>query len=119
MSSKQTGRVVAIVLTLTCFAVVMWMAPTGHAQLPDKTVTPNAAGVGINKSFAQQAGAGRGNVMTPDSSSFIIERDPFRAIRRGRQLFQRQRSHSAPRPRGLRGAQRLRRAVARRSVQGP
>jgi hypothetical protein len=27
--------------------------------------------------------------MTPDSSSFIIERDPFRAIRRGRQLFQR------------------------------
>jgi len=27
--------------------------------------------------------------MTPDSSSFIIARDPFRAIRRGRQLFQR------------------------------
>jgi len=27
--------------------------------------------------------------MTPDSSAFIIARDPFRAIRRGRQLFQR------------------------------
>ena len=27
--------------------------------------------------------------MTPDSSSYIIARDPFRAIRRGRQLFQR------------------------------
>jgi hypothetical protein len=27
--------------------------------------------------------------MTPDSSLFIINRDPFRAIRRGRQLFQR------------------------------
>jgi hypothetical protein len=27
--------------------------------------------------------------MTSDSSSFIIARDPFRAIRRGRQLFQR------------------------------
>ncbi|HEX6740110.1 MAG TPA: di-heme oxidoredictase family protein [Vicinamibacteria bacterium] len=27
--------------------------------------------------------------MTPDSSSFIIARDPFRAIRRGRQIFQR------------------------------
>ena len=27
--------------------------------------------------------------MTPDSSAFIISRDPFRAIRRGRQLFQR------------------------------
>ncbi len=32
---------------------------------------------------------GRGDVMTPDSSCFIISRDPFRAIRRGRQLFQR------------------------------
>ncbi len=89
MSSKQTGRVVAIVLTLTCFALFMWMAPIGHAQLPDKTVTPNTADVGINKSFTQQAGAGRGNVMTPDSSLFILKRDPFRAIRRGRQLFQR------------------------------
>jgi mono/diheme cytochrome c family protein len=27
--------------------------------------------------------------MTPDSSIFIIQRDPFRAVRRGRQLFQR------------------------------
>ena len=27
--------------------------------------------------------------MTPDSSAFIIARDPYRAIRRGRQLFQR------------------------------
>ncbi len=27
--------------------------------------------------------------MTPDSSAFIIARDPFRAVRRGRQLFQR------------------------------
>ena len=89
MSSKLTGRVVAIVLTLSCFAVFMWMAPIGHAQLPDKTVTPNTADVGINKSFTQQAGAGRGNVMTPDSSLFILKRDPFRAIRRGRQLFQR------------------------------
>ena len=34
-------------------------------------------------------GAGRGDIMTPDSSLFIINRDPFRAIRRGRQLFQR------------------------------
>jgi len=45
--------------------------------------------VGINKSFAEEAGAGRGDVMTVDSSTFIIKRDPFRAIRRGRQLFQR------------------------------
>src|SRR4029450_12928259 len=34
-------------------------------------------------------GMGRGDIMIPDSSLFIIERDPFRAIRRGRQVFQR------------------------------
>src|SRR6185503_17974395 len=47
------------------------------------------AGAGINKSFTQQVGAGRGTITTPDSSAFIIARDPFRAIRRGRQIFQR------------------------------
>src|SRR4029453_10441901 len=89
MSSKQKEQIIAIVMALTCFAAVAWLAPAGRAQLPDKTVTPNAADVGINKSFARQAGAGRGDIMTPDSSLFIINRDPFRAIRRGRQLFQR------------------------------
>ncbi|MCC7291057.1 MAG: hypothetical protein IT449_03230 [Phycisphaerales bacterium] len=59
------------------------------AQLTDWTQTPNTAGVGIAKSFEQEIGAGRGDVMTPESSIFIIERDPFRSIRRGRQLFQR------------------------------
>jgi hypothetical protein len=59
------------------------------AQLPDKTRTPNAANEGINKSFTEQIGAGRGNINTPGSSLFIINRDPFRAIRRGRQIFQR------------------------------
>ena len=47
------------------------------------------AGGAINKSFAQQIGAGRGDIFTPDSSLFIINRDPARAIRRGRQIFQR------------------------------
>jgi hypothetical protein len=89
MNSKRKTSVLATVLALGCVITVAWFAPTGHAQLPDRTVTPNTAGVGINKSFTQQAGAGRGDVMTPDSSSFIINRDPFRAIRRGRQLFQR------------------------------
>jgi mono/diheme cytochrome c family protein len=65
------------------------LAPPSHAQIPDKTVTPNAAGFGINKSFTEQTGTGRGDVMTVDSAMFIIRRDPFRAIRRGRQLFQR------------------------------
>jgi hypothetical protein len=65
------------------------VAAVARGQLVDKTKAPNAAGEGINKSLAQQIGAGRGDSATPDSSSFIIARDPFRAIRRGRQLFQR------------------------------
>jgi hypothetical protein len=59
------------------------------AQLVDRTLAPNTAGEGIALSLTEQVGAGRGDWFTEDSSSFIIARDPFRAIRRGRQLFQR------------------------------
>jgi Di-haem oxidoreductase, putative peroxidase len=62
---------------------------TAQAQLIDNTLAPNTAGAGINKSLTDQVGAGRGNVMMPNSSMYIINRDPFRSIRRGRQLFQR------------------------------
>jgi hypothetical protein len=65
------------------------LASQGHAQLNDQTQTPNGAGVGIAKSLAQEVGAGRGDILTPGSSRYIIARDPFRSIRRGRQLFQR------------------------------
>src|SRR5713101_9227752 len=63
------------------------------SQLTDKTQT-NSANAGINKSFADEANAslpndGRGDIFTPGSSLFIINRDPFRAVRRGRQIFQR------------------------------
>jgi hypothetical protein len=61
----------------------------GYAQLIDLTKAPNAANAGIAKSLDQEIGAGRGDIMTPDSSAFIINRDPFRAVRRGRQIFQR------------------------------
>ncbi|MEK6677390.1 MAG: di-heme oxidoredictase family protein [Planctomycetota bacterium] len=60
-----------------------------HAQLTDQTQTPNTANAGIAKSVEEQVGTGRGDVMTVDSSAFIIARDPFRSIRRGRQIFQR------------------------------
>ena len=88
MTSKRESGLVAILVMLSFLTLTAWVA-VSHAQLPDKTVTPNAANAGISKSFAQQIGVGRGNIMTPDSSAFIIGRDPFRAIRRGRQLFQR------------------------------
>ena len=63
------------------------------AQLIDRTKAPNPINEGIAKSLEQQIGAGRGDWTTPGSSSFIISRDPFRAIRRGRQLFQRKFQH--------------------------
>jgi len=80
---------------LTCGAVpaflgALWLLTVpADAQLTDITQTPNTENAGIQKSFEEQIGAGRGDVMTSDSSFFIIGRDPFRAIRRGRQVFQR------------------------------
>ncbi len=61
----------------------------GSAQETDRVLNPNPENAGIAKSLAQQVGASRGDDMLPDSSIFIIERDPFRSVRRGRQLFQR------------------------------
>jgi cytochrome c2 len=59
------------------------------AQLVDNTQAPSTAKAGINKSMQDEVGVGRGDVLTPGSSIYIINRDPFRSIRRGRQLFQR------------------------------
>jgi hypothetical protein len=76
------------------FGTLLWamVLATGSgiaAQLIDRTTAPHTSGDGIALSLAEQIGAGRGDWFTEDSSSFIINRDPFRAIRRGRQLFQR------------------------------
>ena len=65
-----------------------------RAQESDITQTPNAIDAGIQKSLEDQIGAGRGDQFTPDSSRFLIARDPFRAIVRGRQLFQRKFTHA-------------------------
>ncbi|HEX2658551.1 MAG TPA: di-heme oxidoredictase family protein [Polyangia bacterium] len=65
------------------------MAATANAQLVDRNLAPNISNEGVAKTFAQQIGAGRGTINTPDSSLYIIARDPARAVRRGRQLFQR------------------------------
>jgi mono/diheme cytochrome c family protein len=87
---KYASMKLAILLFLLILCgVVVWLSGPVLAQLPDRTQTPNVANFGIAKSLAQEIGAGRGSSIMPDSSSFIIARDPFRAIRRGRQLFQR------------------------------
>src|SRR5215472_2304184 len=75
--------------TVVVTAALMLSSATALGQLVDKTKAPNRANEGINKSLAEQIGAGRGDLNTPGSSMFIINRDPFRAIRRGRQIFQR------------------------------
>ena len=69
--------------------VSLFFIPSVFAQLIDNTQALNPINAGINKSLIQEIGAGHGDVMTPDSSVFIIKRDPFRGIRRGRQLFMR------------------------------
>ena len=72
---------------LVSFALLA--ATPAAAQLTDVTQTPNTLDAGIRKSLAEEIGPGRGDVLTPGSSVFLIQRDPFRAILRGRQLFQR------------------------------
>ena len=74
---------------LLTLALMVLVSSPGSAQLVDQTQSPNTENEGIAKSLAEQVGAGQGDVLTPLSSRYIIARDPFRSIRRGRQLFQR------------------------------
>ena len=80
-------------LSWVILAACIW-AGAAWAQLTDRTQAPNTAKAGIAKSLQDGTGAGRGDVMTPGSSIFIINRDPFRSVRRGRQLFQRKFTHA-------------------------
>src|SRR6476659_8948739 len=82
-------KLTALFLFLFSGGVTIWCGAPAWAQMTDRTQNPNVANFGIAKSLTQEIGAGVGDWTTPDSSSFIIARDPFRAIRRGRQLFQR------------------------------
>jgi hypothetical protein len=82
-------RINVLGIVVVFAAVILSISDVAIAQLVDRTKAPNVANEGIAKSLEQQIGADRGDSMTPYSSSFVIARDPFRAIRRGRQLFQR------------------------------
>ena len=81
---KQWSRGISVSI-----AASLLVGAPALAQLVDRNLAPNTANEGIAKSYEEQIGAGRGSVMVPDSSLFIIGRDPARAIRRGRQIFQR------------------------------
>jgi hypothetical protein len=88
-SKSHIVRIKIAIVLLFVICIGYGFGPSSKAQLIDRTKNPNAINAGIAKSLSQQAGAGRGDMMTPESSMFIIKRDPFRSIRRGRQLFQR------------------------------
>src|SRR5438309_128407 len=80
--------VVRSLLNICLGTLLLWPA-VAVAQMVDNTQAINPINAGINKSLRQEIGASRGSINTPDSSLFIINRDAFRAVRRGRQLFQR------------------------------
>ncbi len=62
-------------LVLAFLGALLLLIMPAEAQLTDLTQTPNSANAGIHKSLAEEIGAGPGDVMTPDSSIFIIQRD--------------------------------------------
>jgi hypothetical protein len=64
-------------------------AQLNECKLIDQAGLIDAPGSCIEKTLAEQVGIGQGDINTPGSSSYLIKRDPARAIRRGRQLFQR------------------------------
>ena len=72
-----------------CLFGLLFSSTSGYAQETDVTQTQNPENAGIKKSLEQQIGEERGDIDTPDSSLYIINRDPFRSIRRGRNIFQR------------------------------
>lgn len=76
------------------FGICLCVPAAAFAQLLDQSLVDengnvDAPGGVIARSLQAQIGAGHGDVNTPDSAVFLIKRDPARAIRRGRQLFQR------------------------------
>lgn len=82
------------VYRLALLGAGMSIAASANAQLLDQSRVNdngniNAPGGVIERSLEDQIGAGRGDEFTPSSSIYLINRDPARSIRRGRQLFQR------------------------------
>jgi hypothetical protein len=87
MSGKPATRIVLCVLMLGVFFTI-----EPFAQLIDWNKAQNLANEGINRpligTYPSQIGEGRQGADI-NTSSNVIAFDPFRAIRRGRQLFQR------------------------------
>ena len=89
LSRRKALRASSAMVPPLISVLTMVFSMGASAQETDLTQTPNTVGAGIYKSLEEQIGAGRGDILIPDFSLFLIARDPFRAIVRGRQLFQR------------------------------
>src|SRR5690606_23664597 len=83
------GSALLSLKTIIIGIALIILGGTAEAQLTDITQTPNPINAGIAKSLEEQIGGGQGDEFTQWSSIYLIKRDPARAVRRGRQLFQR------------------------------
>lgn len=109
-----------LVRAASLLALSLLIPLTADAQLVDRTRAPHTENnAAVQKSLAQQIGAGRATDTTPNSSLFLIRRDPFRSIRRGRQLFQRKGSQRLQRPEAARPRPQFPRAAVRRHHHHP
>ena len=87
---RESGVSYARITAWVCCSVAMLLPGATGAQLVDESqIGPVVPGGAIAKSLEEQVGAGHGSAFEPGSSVYLILRDPARAIRRGRQLFQR------------------------------
>lgn len=78
-------------LLLLCFCTI---SPLSWAQLLDINQANQGGNISIETGFISHSlqeavGESQGDINTPGSSIYLINRDPARSIRRGRQLFQR------------------------------
>ncbi|HET8695949.1 MAG TPA: di-heme oxidoredictase family protein [Gammaproteobacteria bacterium] len=64
-------------------------AQLNECALIDALGLVDAPGGFIDGKLSEQIGMGQGDINLPGSSAYLIARDPARAIRRGRQVFQR------------------------------
>jgi hypothetical protein len=89
MNMKLNRLITGVALGTAALA----LGGSADAQLRDKkekmTLPFVNAADGINKNLPETVGGGRGDLNAIGSSIYIINRDPARSIRRGRQLFQR------------------------------
>lgn len=94
-TDSSSARRIAMRSVLPVLVVLgaLW-STSASAQLVDCNLIDangnvNAPGGCIARSLQDQIGPGQGNINLFGSSIYVIKRDPARAVRRGRQLFQR------------------------------